>query len=260
MYISFQYQVKTEPVLATPETVTEDRWHQPWSEPVRQKINPTLAVALIVSGATFLSPTAGETVTLDKYYTNFAEPVRIKPGLPTPEQTFLWALEKPEDQTLESKWHFPWSEPVRLPPRLITGAQQTWAYGTFNPVYTFSYYLPLNEPVRLKPGLGAHLQQFAVTDTNFIPNPANIIEGWFNWYSEPVRMKPGLSASLQQFLAYHPRMLPTPNVTATLSAFEINSDTALMAINVVRFNTPASAQVSLVEIGGASATSVIESS
>lgn len=38
-YFYFQYQAKTEPVLADstppPEIITEDKWHFPWSEPVR---------------------------------------------------------------------------------------------------------------------------------------------------------------------------------------------------------------------------------
>lgn len=30
------YQAKTEPVRVAPEAVTESRWHQPWSDPVRR--------------------------------------------------------------------------------------------------------------------------------------------------------------------------------------------------------------------------------
>jgi hypothetical protein len=48
-------------------------------------------------------------------------------------------------------------------------------------------------------------------------------------------------------------------VTATLSALEINTDQALIAIRVFPYNPPASATVSIVEIGDdGSATSVVE--
>lgn len=48
-----QYQAKTEPVLATPETVTESRWHQPLSEPRFDKVRNWVAIALAASGLIF---------------------------------------------------------------------------------------------------------------------------------------------------------------------------------------------------------------
>src|SRR5215470_465867 len=36
------------------EPVLEAKWHQPWSEPVRSRIAPRLAVALIASGLAYV--------------------------------------------------------------------------------------------------------------------------------------------------------------------------------------------------------------
>lgn len=187
-----QYQAHTEPVLAvnSQEQVTESRWHQPWSEPVRVKIDPRLARALAASG--LISP-----ILIPQF----------EPG-----------------GANEAPWHFPWSEPVRK-----------------------------------KPGLIAPEHPFLVEDTSLIPIPAKLLEGWYNWYSEPVRFKNGLSAALQQSFAYHPRILPKPNITATMSAFEINTDSAIFAVYVIQSQPAASVRVSIVEIGsGNSLTSVGE--
>src|ERR1043166_223723 len=63
------------------EPVLEAKWHQPLSEPVRQKIAPQLAVALIVSGLAYVE------------------------GAPFPEKV------------TERRWHQPWAEPGRGEPR-----------------------------------------------------------------------------------------------------------------------------------------------
>jgi len=53
----FQYQIATEPVSTSPETVTEDRWHQAWSEPAKSKTSilaaqqQFLAFIALVAGA-----------------------------------------------------------------------------------------------------------------------------------------------------------------------------------------------------------------
>ena len=102
------------------------------------------------------------------------------------------------EQVTESRWHQPWSEPVRL-----------------------------------KPGLGAPLQY--VTDVNPFPLPGDGITyaSWHAPLSEPVRLKPGLGAWLQAFAAA--TLVPDniiPDVVVTVTATEINGDVFLGAINV----------------------------
>lgn len=84
--LQFQYQITTRPVFFGSETVTESRWHQPWSEPVRRKIDPQLAVALAASGAVFPLPL----FRID-WYAPLSEPVRFKPELPARLHQFLAA-------------------------------------------------------------------------------------------------------------------------------------------------------------------------
>ena len=83
-----QYQNKTQPVFSGAETVTESRWHQPWSEPVRYKVAPKLAIALMASGLFFSPQQTGESISLDKWFAPFRDPVRIKRGLNVALQQF----------------------------------------------------------------------------------------------------------------------------------------------------------------------------
>src|ERR1700693_156574 len=78
-YPQFQYQSVTEPVFIAPPAILEDRWHQPWSLPVRTTIVASV-IALAASGL-------------------------FAPVLEPNTQII---------RTLESRWHQPWSEPVRV--------------------------------------------------------------------------------------------------------------------------------------------------
>ncbi len=173
-----QYPVHVEPVSLQPETVTESRWHQPWSEPRRDKVVKAFAVALIASGGV-LNP------------------------FPLPD---------PEPVT-ESRWHQPWSEPVRFKPGLSAQQQQVLAAPVFVPTpedITLDKWLyQWTDPVRKKPGLAASLQQ---------PIPVFVVPGhvgearWFNPFSEPVR-RSDIRAALQPTTAFTPAFpFQTPSV------------------------------------------------
>lgn len=119
------YPALQAPVLTPaqqPEQVTESRWHQPWSEPVRQKINPVLAIALMAS------------------------------GLFAPVLT-----DKQIDDTSEARWHQPWSEPVRqkIDPRLAVALATSGPISEYSPAYVpandaVNHLQPWSEPVRFK--------------------------------------------------------------------------------------------------------------
>lgn len=218
-FLDLQYQAKTEPppgaLLGIP--LLESTWHQPWSEPVRQKIAPALAVALIASGL-------------------------FAPVLTT--QQFV--------DGIESRWHQPWSEPVRFKKGIPAYLQQTDSLQV--PVQPpasklIQWYAPLTEPVRIKPRLPTPEQPFFY----FEPEPPIAMAmPWYGWLSEPVRYPAGLKVWLQRFFEAPPRLLPTPNVTATLAATEINTDVALFGIQVYNPITPVSpattANVSIHEV------------
>jgi len=161
---------------------------------------------------------------------------------------------------IESLHHQPWSEPVvKAKIGLRPDLQQFLAQCPRPPLVSFSWFEELSKPsVLAKPGILSDLPPFFFEDTKLIPDASKFLEGWFNWYSEPVRFKQGLSAPLQQFFTYPPRLLPTPNVSISLSAFEVNTDIPLFALNVIQSQPAVSAKVSVQEALGQSVASVRE--
>ena len=156
-----QYQQIAQPVpfAPFPETVTESRWHQPWSEPVRFKREPQASIALAASsGNTFWPfplPNTNPSLTVTDYYMPFSEPVRYPPRLTTAAQKADWLTQAaPFPETvMESKWHYPWSEPVRFKPDLGATRQQFSPQNPFGMTQpeTVSYdkwNYPWSEPVR----------------------------------------------------------------------------------------------------------------
>ena len=157
------------------------------------------------------------------------------------------------EAVLESKFHFPWSEPVRFRQihvsRIVSGL-------TWNPQQplppTSIWFLPLSEPVRLQIGLRAWHQRYDFQDTEYIPRPDTLLGGWFPPLSEPVRQRIWLKAPYDPDFFYPPRVLPNPDVTAIMAAIEINTDDADFGIDVFTPSpTPSSqagASVTIVEV------------
>src|SRR6266436_2437304 len=164
----FQYQQHTEPVSTKPETVTESRWHQPWSEPLRPKIAGRLAIALMASGlfAPVLDPDTQITQKFPKWYQPLSEPVRIKPALAVALQrapTFYTGAAPFPETVTESRWHQPWSEPVRTKPGLGAASQQAVAFYPFPfPAITLNtgWLGNLSDAIRRKVDVG-YLQDYA---------------------------------------------------------------------------------------------------
>lgn len=85
--LALHYQAFTEPL---PIPATEANWHEPWSEPVRQRIIPALAIALAASGMASLVPFfGGEAVTESRWHEPWSEPVRVRLALGAPLQQAL---------------------------------------------------------------------------------------------------------------------------------------------------------------------------
>lgn len=197
-----QYQIHAEPVLANPETVSEDRWHEPWSEPVRFKIVPALAIALIAASGNSFNPLPipNTSPSADKYWDRFEEPVRTKPGLAAAEHQFLALVEASPfaETTTEDRYHQPWSEPiVKTKVGLLAAAQQALALteAIFTETTTEDrYHQPWSEPVRIKPGLSSSLQLSQV----WLFYELVLADKWIYQWSDPVQLPVGLKAP------YHP--------------------------------------------------------
>lgn len=125
---------------------------------------------------------------------------------PTLQEPVLTASQRPE-AVMESKFHQPWSEPVRL--RTITVALIAASGVAWNPfippnevVTLDKWYQRYSEPVRNKLGLLASNQQALALYPFPIPNP--IVYSWLYGWSEPVRNKPRLIEAGQPFFAFSP--------------------------------------------------------
>lgn len=206
-----------------------------WSEPVKKKINPVLAIALLASGL-FSPPFIEDQSLYPKWGYEWSSPVRIKAALRTAaQQAFTGPVTLVSSETITAdKWIYPWSEPVRKKPGIPAFEQQFLASIPFiednslYPKWGYSW----SSPVKLaKPGLATPAQQ-AVTIVPFIED-RNLYPKWGYAWSIPSRLtKPGLLIDLQQFFTRSPFTPTGTTVTVRIAATETNGDVASMAINV----------------------------
>ncbi len=222
------YQSVAVPPRFAFETITEDKWHQPWSAPLRSKrgvpIQQTLAWGDTTPPAAVVTPidwaqelyqprpesfevVNGTTVFgvpfalfPDKWHQPFSTPPKPKPGLLTAAQQFLAdGYFTPATEVItEDKWHQPWSAPLRAK-TLPTADQPTLAYAYFTPVVStaIEWFEPFSEPTRRKP-LTAVQPNFSYSYFT-----ARTTIEWFEPWQDPVRQKLRLNTGSQQALALH---------------------------------------------------------
>ena len=202
------YPIVQGPVLdqtQTPETVMESKWHQPWSEPVRFKILPALAVVLAASSGNWFNPlplaNADPSNIAAMWWTPWREPVRTLPSLITAAQNAYWGVNYVESSVLApTAWFNPFTDPVRVPARLTTGAQRAdWGVTNVDSsiIAPTAWYAPWRDPVRvpLRLTTGAQKADWLVEADPF---PETATESrWHQPWSEPVRLKPDLGAARQ---------------------------------------------------------------
>ena len=176
-----QYQAKTGDFRQPLPRM--DSWI-PWSEPVRQKIAPALAIALATASG-LIAPILNPNTQITQKY--------------------------------ESRWHQPWSEPQRplkkgIPPHLIA------ASGLFAPVlnpntqittkYESKWHQPWSEPVRIKrPGIGPEQQDFAADFPQNITSVTTSVDRWYVAFVDPIRPKrfdPAQQDIAADFSQYNP--------------------------------------------------------
>jgi hypothetical protein len=213
-----------------PEVITEDKWHQPWTDPTRRKIGasqyqgyfeppeyPNFPVTRVVTTALgsqvsyrvrffFQSlaipvlPPVPEVVTVDKWFEPWTDPVRTRPGLLAAQQDVSADGEIiPKPSTLIEGWQYPWSEPVRLR-ALPVSEQSTTVLGSPPPALTFASAQVFSTIISSQVFIYQSLAQPA-----FTPPPEVItVDKWFKSWAEPVRLKQGLLTDLQQAVAAPP--------------------------------------------------------
>ena len=226
------------PVLTTgqfSETIVESEWHQPWSQPYLTTTNRS-RIALAASGA-FQGAVNVDIIDASKqprWYQELATPSSVKTRVGTPYlPTYLvasgavvdpYALTQPE-AVLESKWHQPWSEPVRrlsdkyLQPSL----QQAQVQGAVN-VDTIDsskqprWYKQWVDPYLTK----TNQSRIALIASGFVIDPAALLSPettgmeskWHQPWSEPAStrtsLNPQMRVALQSTTTIDPYALTQP--------------------------------------------------
>ena len=217
------YPILQAPVLTAsqfPETVSEDKWHQPWSEPVRFKILPALAVALAAASGNFFNPlpvpNVNPSVVASTWFAPLSEPVRVPARLATGAQRADFLVESApfaEDMSAMSKWYSPFRDPVRVPPSLGAGLNQFTAQDHAPPyqetVFVSEWFIPFTDPVRTKPDIGVSRQKaeaYPADSDSSIEAPTS----WFRALSLPVRIPARLITGAQLFYASYVEPQPNP--------------------------------------------------
>lgn len=216
--------------------VTEDSWHQPWSEPPRRK-SALAAIALMASGlfSPVIQPAPAAASTIP-WSQRLSEPARTKSDHRTlrDRSTFV-------GRAVHIGWFSGLSEPVRIRTGLKTNLQQNFA---FPPVFQattvdIGWFGPLSEPVKKRSGLESRLWVYyqlnplpitpafgwfnsleglprqlsraARTDQAYSPffqTETVTVDKWFKAFAEPPGSKRGLYAASQQALAFYPFPFP----------------------------------------------------
>jgi hypothetical protein len=143
---TFQYQSQAfVPVTAPPEVITEDKWHQPLSEPVRQKAGLSVQQQKDFFGAFPVTVPAPQI-----NYGPLSEPVRQRPGLHASQQKeFFYGTQSPIIPSFG--YYGALSEPVRQKPGISVQQQKEFFYGTYLPIIPLTaFYSPLSEPTRAR--------------------------------------------------------------------------------------------------------------
>jgi hypothetical protein len=251
----------TAPATSVFETVTVDKWIYPWTDPVRQKIGIKANLQQAFIGLTLNPETQIIQDFESRWHQPWSEPTRRKPSVAS-QPSFSWSTFTPTAAAVfEDGWHQPWSIPVRARRPLLTSQQQTYAapiiptpvfvssvsptviyprsfqYQSFTTsVFTpdvsrfESWHQPFSTPLRKKLWLNAPYQRAFTPETPVFPNLVRTI-AWFAPLNEPVRLKIGLGARYQRFFQTSQEQVLS-DVFVTISATEVNSDSAFFGITV----------------------------
>ncbi len=170
--VAYQRDYFAEPFsLTQKESVSEDRWHQPWSEPARKKEDKVgLRVRYpFIYGSVYMS-----------WFGSLSEPVRVKQGLSVTKQQTLafYPFPLPPPVTIDNiSWFNNLSDPTR---RIRSTPTDQEFLPLFPPTPSFGWFDGLTDPTR-KVRVTASFDSQAP-----IPLPT-VSFGWFEGLADPVR-------------------------------------------------------------------------
>lgn len=189
------------------ETVTEDRWHQPQSQPWPGKRVLATAYQQALSWNTSFAP---EAVSADRFVQPTEQPVRVKRSLHAASQPyFFWNSSVQPEAVFEGSWHELISQPVQTKKSLHASNQKDVFWNTSpQPEETSSdrWMQPISQPYPYTRALSAANQQ-PLFYTTFVPPNVNVF-GWDSNNPQPTLRAGGLSASNQQAIAWNTSIDP----------------------------------------------------
>jgi hypothetical protein len=176
------------------ENVTEDRWHQPFSEPVRSR--PALSVANQRAFALTSAAPFGETVSVDRWVQPYSEPIRLRRAR-GPDVTHVPTLAVSGDGLGTIPWFMPYSEPVR--PRRGRGPDVV--YVATVPVVSGSGVGAVPSTSFATPRVQWFQYQISTAVLFTPPTETITTDKWFRSFAEPTRRN-GLAVPQQQAAAF----------------------------------------------------------
>jgi hypothetical protein len=220
------------PDFSGAQSVTEDKWHQPLSEPRRSfGITAALATAALVwstftptaqtttigwlaplstpvfqarvtRGTDLVEPvsTAAETVSIDRWLEGLSTPVWPNPGLGAANQAAYFAPPATIDHTSVDRWYQNLANPVWPPRGLRAEFQQMAAMPLSELPETVTedrWHQPFSLPVWPKPGLTAAQQQSYTAPASEAKETVTV-DRWLIGLSTPLYAKSSVQAASQQ--------------------------------------------------------------
>lgn len=216
------YPSLQQPILDAaqrPETVTESRWHQPFSEPVRFKTPPRLAAALIASGCVLthiiITPSTA-------FASGVSQPRKFVRPLNYPQVAECPFVAAPAETITVDKWYVRFTDPVKAKPRIHTEGVQCPLGWQVNPD---SWYRQLSDPVRVKPAVSQQ-QDLAFVKADPFPETVSV-DRWLYSLNEPIRVKLSLWRQHQQSLTFVKADLFPESVTIDRWLYPLNEPVRL---------------------------------
>lgn len=169
------------------ETVSEDRWHEPWAEPVRAK--PALPAS--EQQAVAFVPVVATQVFEDSWHQRWTDPIQISLAWKTGDNSVEFVAGQSPTPTIDG-WGSPWSMPPKAKWGTTAALQQFLAFAPFVTTAVPSvdgWAQPWSTPPKLKVSINVATQQALAFDPAVFVPP---VDGWQRALAEPVRIQPRL--------------------------------------------------------------------
>jgi hypothetical protein len=172
------------------ETVSEDRWHQPLAQPYPAK-------QFVAYQQPWVAPVseAPETTTVDRWWLDLSRPTLPKLPVAWQQAMVVPISEAPETVSIDR-----WLQPLSLPVLPRRSPEGTYAWGDFTPVTLIAPVVPSQWPDVVRPVAVVPWQNPSTAPVSEAPETVTE-DRWHQPWTQPYPSKPALYAANQQFYA-----------------------------------------------------------